>query len=268
MSPAASIPPEAATSPSAAEPSHEGPAARALLGLRERVLAALGTVYDPELDEPITALRFVAGCRVSQAGDVEVRLRLPTPQCAPNFAFLMGSDARRAVSRVSGVREVAVTLEDHYTGEEINRALGRGAGFTAAFPGETGDDDLESLRALFHRKALIARQGRLCEAMLAAGWTRDAIVTATIADLPPGRASERVLELRAALGLDCRDDAAAFVSPGGQPVDGAGLERWLRGARLVATGLEANGGICRSLLQFRYQLGERDTQSEEEEEDR
>jgi metal-sulfur cluster biosynthetic enzyme len=264
MSRAASIPPEAATSPNAAGPSLEGSAARALPGLRERVLAALGTVYDPELDEPITTLRFVSVCRVSPAGDVEVRLRLPTPQCAPNFAFLMGSDARQAVSRVSGVRDVAVTLEDHYTGEEINQALGRGAGFTTAFPGETGDDDLESLRALFYRKALIARQGRLCQAMLAAGWTREAVVAATIADLPDGPASERVLELRAALGLGCRDDAAAFVSPGGQPVDGASLERWLRGARLVATGLEANGGICRSLLQFRHQLGGPPTQSEEE----
>lgn len=27
---------------------------------RERVLDALGTVYDPELDEPITQLRFVS----------------------------------------------------------------------------------------------------------------------------------------------------------------------------------------------------------------
>ena len=34
------------------------------------------------------------------------------------------------------------------------------------------------------------------------------------------------------------------------------LERWLRMARLVATSLEANGGICRSLLQFRHGLAD------------
>ena len=54
--------------------------------LADRVLAALGTVYDPELDEPITALGFVGACSASGRGEVAVRLRLPTPQCAPNFA--------------------------------------------------------------------------------------------------------------------------------------------------------------------------------------
>ena len=69
------------------------------MSLRARVLDALATVRDPELDEPITELRFVTACEVSPAGDVEVRLRLPTPQCAPNFAYLMAADARAAVRR-------------------------------------------------------------------------------------------------------------------------------------------------------------------------
>ena len=59
----------------------------------ERVIDALDDVYDPELDEPITRLRFVSSVRGRPAGDVEVVLRLPTPQCAPNFAFLMAADA-------------------------------------------------------------------------------------------------------------------------------------------------------------------------------
>ena len=65
------------------------------MSLRSRVFEALGTVYDPELDEPITTLGFVGSCVVAGAGDVSVRLRLPTPQCAPNFAFLMAADAPR-----------------------------------------------------------------------------------------------------------------------------------------------------------------------------
>ena len=93
---------------------------------RAHVLDALGTVFDPELDEPITSLRFVTSCDVSADGDVDVRLRLPTPQCAPNFAFLMAADARDAVRRLPEVREVTVVLEDHYTGDEINAALDRG----------------------------------------------------------------------------------------------------------------------------------------------
>ncbi len=71
------------------------------------VLAALAGVYDPELDESITSLRFVSACEVSADGEVRVALRLPTPQCAPNFAFLMAADARRAVSAVPGVRAVS-----------------------------------------------------------------------------------------------------------------------------------------------------------------
>jgi metal-sulfur cluster biosynthetic enzyme len=75
--------------------------------LRARVLAQLGTVYDPELDEPITTLGFVSSCVVGAEGDVEVRLRLPTPQCAPNFAYLMAADARAAVRRLPRFKRLA-----------------------------------------------------------------------------------------------------------------------------------------------------------------
>jgi hypothetical protein len=42
--------------------------------------------------------------------------------------------------------------------------------------------------------------------------------------------------------------------PNGGPLTADQLTRWLRAARLVRTGLEANGGICRSLLQVRHNL--------------
>ena len=151
-----------------------------------RVLAALATVHDPELDEPITSLGFVGSCVVSDGGDVDVHLRLPTPQCAPNFAFLMASDAREAVRRVSGVGEVGVVLDDHYTATEINAAVGAGGGFDAAFPGESsfGSGDLEALRELFQRKALLARQGRVAAMLLAEGSRRRGRRRAARADLP------------------------------------------------------------------------------------
>src|SRR5215471_17797574 len=62
-----------------------------------RLLAALDRVRDPELDEPITSLGFVAACSISADGDAEIRLRLPTYFCAPNFAYLMVDDAYDAV---------------------------------------------------------------------------------------------------------------------------------------------------------------------------
>jgi metal-sulfur cluster biosynthetic enzyme len=222
------------------------------MSARARVLEALGEVHDPELDEPITSLRFVTACEVTRDGDVEVRLRLPTPQCAPNFAYLMAADARDAVRRVPGIRRVAVRLEDHYTGDEINAAIANGAGFAGAFPGETDDDDLDALRKLFQRKALVARQARLCEALLADGATPEQVTAHRVADLPDVRDARRCLELRAQLGIPHDRDAPAFVLPGGEPVAAGQLGRWLRGARLVRTSLDVNGGICRSLLEIRH----------------
>lgn len=216
------------------------------------VLAALGEVHDPELDEPITSLGFVASCELSPEGDVEVALRLPTPQCAPNFAFLMAADARRVLRRLPEVREVTVRLEDHYTGAEINGALARGDGFTGAFPGETEDDELDSLRELFLRKALVGRQSRLCEMLLARGETPDEIAARRVADLPDVPDARRCVALRRHLGLPHAPDDPAFVLPSGEPVLAGELTRWLRTARLLRLSLEVNGGICRSLLRVRH----------------
>ena len=55
---------------------------------------------------------------------------------------------------------VDVELEDHYTGDEINATVNAAASFADAFPGETRGE-LDALRALFQRKALLARQWRL-----------------------------------------------------------------------------------------------------------
>jgi metal-sulfur cluster biosynthetic enzyme len=220
---------------------------------RARVLDALGTVFDPELDEPITTLRFVTSCDVSAAGDVDVRLRLPTPQCAPNFAFLMAADARDAVRRLPEVREVTVVLEDHYTGREINAAIGRGEAFAGAFPGET-EGELDALRELFHRKALVARQARLCEAWLGGGATAAEVTARRVSDLPDEPGARRCLELREHLGIPSDAGAPAIVRPDGAPLTATDLTHWLRMASLVRTSLEANGGICRSLLAVRYDI--------------
>jgi metal-sulfur cluster biosynthetic enzyme len=224
---------------------------------RAQVLAALAAVYDPELDEPITSLGFVESVTVSAAGDVDVHLRLPTPQCAPNFAFLMVSDARGAVLGVPGVGSASVVLTDHYTGAEINAAVGHGGDFEDAFPGESGDApaDLEALRELFQRKALLARQGRVCQELLADGLSEAEIADLRVADLLIGGPTEeaaRCLTLRRALGLPAHDEAPALIAGDGSALDAAGLRLWLRRARLVSLSLESNGGICRSLLRVRH----------------
>jgi len=202
------------------------------------VRAALGTVYDPELDEPITTLGFVGSAAVDAAGAVSVRLRLPTPQCAPNFAFLMAADASRAVWGVAGVTSVDVVLEDHYTGSEINATVNAGGSFSDAFPGETRGE-LDALRALFQRKALLARQSGLLSE-----------VPRRLGDLQ-GPEADRCRELRRALGIDASDDAAPFVTGDGTPV-AADDVRFRRMASMTALSLETNGGMCRDLLAVRY----------------
>jgi metal-sulfur cluster biosynthetic enzyme len=221
------------------------------VSLEDSVLAALGTVYDPELDEPITALGFVGACTVSGRGEVDVRLRLPTPQCAPNFAYLMAADARTAVRRLPEVGRVSIVLEDHYTGAEINAALARDGDFADAFPGET-TGGLDALRELFQRKALVARQARVCQALLDAGASPEAIVALRVAHLPAGSDGVRCRQLRDQLGLPCGPDDAALVAGDGSPLTAEELPTWLRRARLVSLSLEANGGLCRSLLHVRY----------------
>src|SRR4029078_11055049 len=93
-----------------------------------RVLAALDVVRDPEQEEAVTSLGFVAECSVSAEGDAEVRLRLPTYFCAPNFAYLMVADAYDAVSALPGVRKTEVVLEDHFASDVINGGVGAQGG--------------------------------------------------------------------------------------------------------------------------------------------
>jgi metal-sulfur cluster biosynthetic enzyme len=217
------------------------------------LLAALGTVRDPELDEPITTLGFVASCAVSAAGDARVRLRLPTYFCAPNFAFLMVADAYDAVSAMDGVRSTEVVLEDHFAATAINRGVAARAGFARSFEGEAVGE-LHELRADFVRKAVLAGTDLVCRPLLAAGDDPAALVTMTLGDLPPSRELDRLRQRRAELGLPAGDDAPLLVDPAtGAAVRADAVPLHLRRARTTRVGIEANTGICRGMLQHRYQ---------------
>jgi metal-sulfur cluster biosynthetic enzyme len=218
----------------------------------ERVLDALRSVRDPELDEDLVALRFVAGVDVDDLGVAEVRLRLPTYWCAPNFAFLMAADAHAAISQVPGVSRVTVRLEDHFASEEIGGALARGKGFDEAFADDADGRGLAELRSLFNRKAFLARQQRLCEALLTGGRSLEDLAELTLADLPSSEEARHYLARRADLGLDVAPDARFVMNPGGEPVPAAEMEHMLRIGRSVRVSLDGNAGLCRGLLAARY----------------
>jgi len=215
-------------------------------------LRALETVRDPELDEPITSLGFVTSCAVSAAGDAQVRLRLPTYFCAPNFAYLMVADAYDAVSALPGVRRASIVLEDHFASDAINGGVAAQAGFARSFDGEAVGE-LRELRAGFLRKAVMAGTDQVCRPLLAAGADPAALLAMTLGELPPSRALDRLRSRRAELGLPAGDDAPLVVDPvSGARVGPADLPLHLRKARLTRMSIEANAGICRGMLRHRY----------------
>jgi metal-sulfur cluster biosynthetic enzyme len=219
--------------------------------LEDDVRSALGTVLDPEIDEPITDLGFVASCTVSDAGVATVRLRLPTFFCAPNFSFLMVADAYDAVSAVAGVTRADVVLEDHHAADEINRGIAAHAGFVASFPGEA-DAELDELRRYFLQKAVVAGQDRVARPLVDAGVGPDELAVLPLGSVPGSPALDRLRRRRAALGLPSDDAAPLLIHPDGSPVSAAQVPLHLRRARLTRLGLEANGELCTSILRTRY----------------
>jgi metal-sulfur cluster biosynthetic enzyme len=222
------------------------------VNLRDAVRQALGTVLDPEIDEPITDLGFVASCTVSGDGAVTVRLRLPTFFCAPNFSFLMVADAYDAVSAVEGVTRAEVLLEDHHAAAEINRGIAAHAGFVETFAGEAAAE-LDELRRYFLEKAVVAGQDRVARPLVDAGAGPDELASLTLGAIPGSPALDRLRRRRAPLGLPSDDAAPLLIQADGSPVTAAQVPLHLRRARLTRLGMEANGELCTSILKTRYQ---------------
>ena len=111
---------------------------RSVIEPQAQALAALAARHRPRArraDHRRWGSSARASC--SDAGDVDVHLRLPTPQCAPNFAFLMA--IRRARRRRAGCPGSARSASCSTTTTPARRSTPRwwaAARFAAAFPGE------------------------------------------------------------------------------------------------------------------------------------
>ncbi|RFU19034.1 metal-sulfur cluster assembly factor [Geodermatophilus marinus] len=224
--------------------------------LESEVRAALGTVVDPELDEPITDVGFVRSVTV-RGSAVEVHLRLPTSFCAPNFAWLMVSDAHDAVSAVPGVGSVVVELDDHHDSDLINRGLAAGLGYRGTF-GHEAEESLDELRATFRRKAHTAAMERALTGLLRTDPGAD-VAAVTLGDLPAGEhTTDALLRRRAALGLPVDDGAPVLLHPDGTRPTPAEAPMALRRARSVRVSVDGNAHFCRGLLTTRYPGSEAD----------
>ena len=221
------------------------------------VLARLGTVNDPELDESVTELDFVTDVTVEADGAVSISFRLPTYWCAANFAFLMAEDMRNAVAVLPWVTRVNVTLGEHMYSETINRGMQEALSFQTAF-GTEADDDLAVVRRTFLVKAFQRRQVVLGDHLIAAGHAPETLAALSIAELrvctntAEGQALvQRYLDRRSVAGpID--ESSPAFVDERGAAVTAEGFRAHLRALRRVAVNVEFNGALCRGLLAARF----------------
>jgi metal-sulfur cluster biosynthetic enzyme len=222
-------------------------------GLEGSAWEALHQVIDPELDEPITDLGFVRSLRVDDSGEVEAHLRLPTSFCAPNFAYLMASDAKDVLRALPGVTGVLVELDDHHDSELINTGLAADAGYRDTFPGEA-EQDLEELRATFRRKAHAAAMERVLTRLLKDRPELDEadLHAITVADLPDEPATRSLLNRREAVGFDNSPSALVLVDDEGRPCTPEQVPFRLRFARATRISVEGNSHFCRGLLRTRY----------------
>lgn len=224
----------------------------AITTLPHQVRAALDTVVDPELDEPVTDLGFVRSVDIHDDG-VTVHLRLPTSFCAPNFAYLMASDAQDALNGVPGIGTVVVELDDHHDSPKINAGLAAAAGYRGTF-GSEALESLDELRATFKKKAHTAAMERSLKRLLKENpdLRMEDLGSVRLGDLPPTTTTASLLRRREAIGLPEDDDAPVMVDEGGTPVPDEEIPIKLRFARVARVSIEGNSHYCRGLLATRY----------------
>jgi metal-sulfur cluster biosynthetic enzyme len=221
------------------------------------VRRALDVVIDPELDEPITDLGFVRWVSLGDAGaggiGLEVHLRLPTSFCAPNFAYLMASDAKDALVALPGVEHVVVELDDHHDSDIINRGLAADAGYVGTFRHEA-DSDLEELRAAFHRKAHTAAMERALTQLLRARpeLQESQVGAVVVGDLPADDVTASLLRRRTTIGLGNHPSAPVLVDHLGIGYAPEAVPLALRRARSTRISIDGNAHFCRGLLATRY----------------
>nr|WP_294507640.1 iron-sulfur cluster assembly protein [uncultured Rhodopila sp.] len=256
-------------------------------GREAEVRRALDRVTDPELDEPVTDLRFIDRLTI-WGGAVSIGFRLPTYWCAANFAFLMADDMRREVGALPWVKHVEVTLGEHMYADKINHGLAHGLSFRDTF-GNDASAELDELRRTFLVKAFQRRQEALLRYLLkypapqgvdggpapamtkvqrpspamtegaapTRAMTPETLVAMTLPALkalpvdPEGdQIRRRYLDRRhicAAPG-----EPLAFVDAQGEAIGAESLHGYLQALGRVTINAEFNGALCRGLLAARF----------------
>lgn len=97
--------------------------------LREDIVGALKTVYDPEIPVDLWELGLIYEIEVDADGYVDLQMTLTTPNCP--VAGSMPNQVKRAVEEVPGVQGAQVELvwEPQWTMERMSEAARLQLGF-------------------------------------------------------------------------------------------------------------------------------------------
>jgi FeS assembly SUF system protein len=92
------------------------------MSLKDKVMAALKTVFDPEMPVNIYELGLIYDVTVDSAGLVAIRMTLTAPNCP--VAGTLPGDVERAVRAVPGVSDVKLelTFDPPWTKDRMSEA--------------------------------------------------------------------------------------------------------------------------------------------------
>jgi FeS assembly SUF system protein len=102
--------------------------------LRDSIIAALKTVYDPEMPVNIYELGLIYGLDVTPDGQVAIRMTLTAPNCP--VAGTLPGDVERAVRAVAGVTGVNLELvfDPPWTKDRMSEAAKLALGLEDVIP--------------------------------------------------------------------------------------------------------------------------------------
>ena len=102
--------------------------------MKDRIIAALKKVYDPEMPVNIYELGLIYAVDVDEAGCVAIRMTLTAPNCP--VAGTLPGDVERAVRAVPGVTDVKLelTFDPPWTKDRMSEAAKLALGIEDIIP--------------------------------------------------------------------------------------------------------------------------------------
>ena len=104
------------------------------MSLHDQIIAALKTVYDPEMPVNIYELGLIYGVSEDAEGGVDIRMTLTAPNCP--VAGSLPADVERAVRAVPGVTGVKLelTFDPPWTKDRMSDAAKLALGIEEVIP--------------------------------------------------------------------------------------------------------------------------------------